>query len=91
MRTRPLSRFMACLGLGAMLGVAPLCADVSYGTAQGTLTVGGQRVDLEHAAALHLNSVFEKRGEGKEMETVVVLSDQSIFDLSSRSASSRSA
>ena len=78
MRTRPLSWFLACLGLGAMLGGAPLCADVSYGTAQGTLTVGGQRVDLEHAAALHLNSVFEKRAEGKEMETVVVLSDREV-------------
>jgi len=78
MRTRRLSRLIACLGLGAMLGGAPLVAEVSYGTAQGTLTVGGQRVDLEHAAALHLNSVFERRSEGKEMETVVVLSDRAV-------------
>lgn len=78
MRTRRLSWLIACLGLGAMLGGAPLVAEVSYGTAQGTLTVGGQRVDLEHAAALHLNSVFERRGEGKEMETVVVLSDRAV-------------
>jgi hypothetical protein len=78
MRIRPRSWIVACLGLGAVLSVAPLAAEVSHGTAQGTLTVGGQRVDLAHAAALHVNSVFESRGEGKEMETVVVLSDREV-------------
>jgi hypothetical protein len=78
MRTRPLSWFVATLGLGAMLGGAPAFAEVSYGKAQGGLRVGGQRVDLAHAAALHVNSVFEGRGQGKEMETVVVLSDREV-------------
>ena len=62
----------------AVSAAPPATAELLYGSAQGALTVAGERHDLTHAYALSEHSVFERRKGDVTPTTVVVLSDREL-------------